>query len=44
MYAVHIISMTDQLIHCKVTQVQAMKQFYLTFIYGANHEAGRRSL
>ena len=44
MYVVHITSMTDQLIHCKVTQVPAMKQFYLTFIYEANHEADRMSL
>ena len=44
LYVVHIIFMADQLIHCKVTQVQVMKQFYLTVIYGANQEAGRRLL
>ena len=36
-----IILTTDQLIHCKATQVATKKHFYLTVVYGMNHENQR---
>ena len=43
-YNVQIISMAEQYIHCKVTQVTKMKGFFITFVYGANQEGQRRDL
>ena len=37
-YKTHPIRMTDQLIYCKVTQLSTNKHFYLSIIYGFNHE------
>ena len=43
-YRTHLISMSDQLIHCKVTHLSTNKHFYLSMIYGFNHEDQRTSL
>jgi len=43
-YSVKFISQTDQLIHWKVTQLSTMKGFYITFVYGANHELQRKDM
>ncbi|KAJ8449647.1 hypothetical protein Cgig2_005669 [Carnegiea gigantea] len=43
-YRTHLIRMTDQLIHCKVTQLSTNKHFYLSMIYGFNHEDQRENL
>ena len=36
--------MSDQLIHCKVTQISTNKNFYLSMIYGHNHDRQREYL
>ncbi|KAJ8426356.1 LOW QUALITY PROTEIN: hypothetical protein Cgig2_021476 [Carnegiea gigantea] len=33
-----ILTQSDQFIHCKATQNNTMKTFFITFVYGANHE------
>ena len=43
-YTVHVLSRSDQFIHCKVTQNNTMKNFFVTFVYGANKEAQIGSL
>ena len=35
-YHVQIISMIEQYIHCKATQITTMKGFFITFVCGAN--------
>ncbi|KAJ8421327.1 hypothetical protein Cgig2_012819 [Carnegiea gigantea] len=39
-----IISQSDQMIHCKATHIATMKNFFISFVYGANHETQRRQL
>ncbi|KAJ8444130.1 LOW QUALITY PROTEIN: hypothetical protein Cgig2_029905 [Carnegiea gigantea] len=39
-----ILTQSDQFIHCKATQNNTMKTFFITFVYGANHEAQRAPL
>ncbi|KAJ8431317.1 hypothetical protein Cgig2_032307 [Carnegiea gigantea] len=43
-YSVQILSQSVQFIHCKATQNNTMKNFFITFVYGANHEAQRGPL
>ena len=43
-YSVNIVSMLDQFIHCKITQIHTMKRFFITFVYEANQEMQRRGL
>jgi len=43
-YNLDVIFMTDQLIHCKATQTATNKQFFLTVVYGMNHEQQRLHL
>jgi len=40
-YQTHLLRMSDQLIHCKVTQMSTNKNFYLSMIYGMNQESQR---
>ena len=40
-YQTHLVHKTDQLIHCKVTQLSTKKNFYLSMIYGMNQESQR---
>ena len=37
------LSITDQIIHCHVTQHLSNKHFHISFIYGYNHEQQRQS-
>ncbi|KAJ8427105.1 hypothetical protein Cgig2_029814 [Carnegiea gigantea] len=37
-YEVQVIQKSNQLIHSYVTQVTTNKKFYITFVYGMNHE------
>ena len=37
-------SMSDQFIHCKATQIHTMKRFFITFVYRANREMQMREL
>ncbi|KAJ8419818.1 hypothetical protein Cgig2_022214 [Carnegiea gigantea] len=43
-YIVNIIAISNQFIHCKATQIRTMKSFFITYVYGANHELQRRDL
>ncbi|KAJ8438642.1 hypothetical protein Cgig2_016388 [Carnegiea gigantea] len=43
-YQIKLIRMSEQLIHCEVTQLSTNKHFYLSMIYGLNHEQQRESL
>ncbi|KAJ8423583.1 hypothetical protein Cgig2_002912 [Carnegiea gigantea] len=43
-YQTRLIRSSDQLIHCKVTQLSSNKTFYLSVIYGINHESQRQNL
>ena len=43
-YTVQVLSQSDQFIHCKVTQNNTMKNFFITFVYVANQETQRGSL
>ena len=43
-YNLEIAHITEQLIHCKVTQAGTNKRFYLTMVYGMNHEQQRAQL
>ncbi|KAJ8429362.1 LOW QUALITY PROTEIN: hypothetical protein Cgig2_033194 [Carnegiea gigantea] len=43
-YKVDVLSQSDQYIHCKASQLSTMKDFYITFVYGANHDQQRRDL
>jgi len=43
-YNLEVTHTTDQLIHCKATQIATQKLFYLTVIYGMNHEQQRKPL
>ena len=43
-YSVQILSQSAQFIHCKATQNNTMKNFFITFVYGANHETQRGQL
>ncbi|KAJ8419728.1 LOW QUALITY PROTEIN: hypothetical protein Cgig2_019166 [Carnegiea gigantea] len=43
-YRAQLLHMLDQLIHCKVTQLSTNKIFFLSMIYGKNHEAQRHHL
>jgi len=39
-----MLSMIDQLIHCHATQLQDNEKFFITFVYGMNHEVERKLL
>jgi len=41
---VQILTQSDQFIHCKATQNNTMKTFFITFVYGSNQELQRRLL
>ncbi|KAJ8423024.1 hypothetical protein Cgig2_028227 [Carnegiea gigantea] len=43
-YKVDVLSQSDQYIHCKASQLSTMKDFYITFVYRANHDQRRRDL
>ncbi|KAJ8423395.1 hypothetical protein Cgig2_029230 [Carnegiea gigantea] len=43
-YNVELLEMTEQMIHCYVTQLHTSKKFYISFIYGLNHESQRHVL
>lgn len=43
-YHLDVTHMTNQLIHCKATQLATNKRFYLTMVYGMNHEQQRHHL
>lgn len=43
-FRVQVVDMSEQHIHCKATVQQNMKQFFITFVYGANHETNRKAL
>ncbi|KAJ8419321.1 hypothetical protein Cgig2_020480 [Carnegiea gigantea] len=43
-YSVNTVSMSDQFIHYKITQIHTMKRFFITFVYEANQEMQRRGL
>jgi len=43
-YHAHVLSVSDQMIHCKVSQISTSKMFYLSMIYGWNQESQRTSL
>ena len=43
-YHFQVIQKTDQLIHGRATQLATNKHFFLTFVYGFNHEAQRKPM
>ncbi|KAJ8421214.1 hypothetical protein Cgig2_028027 [Carnegiea gigantea] len=43
-YQFQVIHKTEQLIHGRVIQMSTNKKFFITFVYGYNHEAQRRHM
>ncbi|KAJ8420047.1 hypothetical protein Cgig2_011170 [Carnegiea gigantea] len=43
-YNVELMSLTERMIHCYVIQLHSSKKFYISFIYGVNHESQRHVL
>ena len=43
-FGILILDTSDQYIHWKVTIQSNMKHFFITFVYGENHEANRKPL
>ena len=43
-YHFQVMQKTDQLIHGQATQLSTNKLFFVTFVYGHNHEADRKTL
>ncbi|KAJ8419347.1 LOW QUALITY PROTEIN: hypothetical protein Cgig2_025466 [Carnegiea gigantea] len=43
-YKVEVLQKSDQLMHSHVTQVSTNKKFYITFVYGMNHDQQRQQM
>jgi len=43
-FHIQILATDEQFIHCKVTLMQDMKKFFITFVYSANQDGQRRLL
>ena len=43
-YRIQVLKKTDQLMHCCATQMLSQKHFYITYVYGLNHDHQRTPL
>ncbi|KAJ8424616.1 hypothetical protein Cgig2_000539 [Carnegiea gigantea] len=44
MYDLQVLHKTYQIMHCYVIQMSTYKKFYITFVYGMNHDHQRQSM
>jgi len=44
MYELQVLHKTDQIMHCYAIQMTTHKKFYITFVYGINHDHHRQSM
>ena len=44
MYDLQVLNKTNQLIHCLAVLMSTHKRFFITFVYGMNHDNQRQSI